>query len=240
MADQVVREMLALDGPGTDTITPVSRVEPKHKGVGFAAIVKGLKASAKAAAAVPEAQRGYLSGAILPSGWYPERDYNVLLITLADSVDRNAVGDVWAYFGRTAARRDVAGDQEAIPASSRTENAGVYRNFRAAQPNDVAGLCLRLAKIWSMYHDTGRVVFTRHARKSNVVVAKLHDFSFPVRGMADLQTAFSMEFAQLSGLELTGSLERFEAGAPSCEWHYQVAATPEALSSLASLSPDVA
>ena len=214
------------------------RTEPKHKGVGLAAIVKGLNANAKAAAAVPEAQRGYLSSGILPSGWYPERDYNVLLITLADSIDRQAVDDVWAYFGRTAARRDVAGDQESIPARSRTETAGVYRNLRGGQPNDVPGLCLRLSKIWGMYHDSGRIVFTRHALRPHVLVGRLHEFAFPVRGMAELQTAFSVEFAQLSGIEINGSLERFEAGAARCEWHYQLAATAENLASLASLDPD--
>src|SRR5688572_31793433 len=133
----------------------VSRGEPKHKGVGLVAVVMGLKGSPKATALVPEAQRHYLSDALLPSGWYPERDYNALLMALAESMDRASTGDVWAYFGRAAALRDVAGEQSGIPARSRTENAGIYRNFRAGAADDVAGLCMRVAKIWTMYHDTG-------------------------------------------------------------------------------------
>jgi hypothetical protein len=175
----------------------------------------------------------------LPSGWYPERDYNALLIALAGSMDRASVGDVWAYFGRAAARRDVAGDQDDIPARSRTENAGIYRNFRAGPADDVAGLCLRVAKIWSMYHDTGRVSFTRHPSKLGAVRGRLHDFRFPVRGMAELQTAFIIEFAQLAGIPISGRLERFD-GASVCEWHFDVAATPQNLASLANLAVDAA
>ena len=218
----------------------MSRGEPKHKGVGVVAVVKGVKASPKATALVPEAQRHYLSDALLPSGWYPERDYNALLMALAESMAGSAVGDVWAYFGRTAARRDVAGEQNAIPAQSRTENAGIYRNFRAGSPDDLPGMCLRLAKIWSMYHDTGRVSFTRHAEKPGLMLCRLHDFQFPVRGMAELQTAFMIEFAGLAGIQVRGRLERFAEGASVCEWHYQVAATPQNLASLANLAVDAA
>ena len=218
----------------------MSRGEPKHKGVGLVAVVKGVKASPKATALVPEAQRRYLSDALLPSGWYPERDYNALLLALADSIDRGAIGDVWAYFGRTAARRDVAGEQADIPARSRTETAGIYRNFRNGSPDDLAGLCLRIAKIWSMYHDTGRVSFTRHRSTPGLMLGRIHDFQFPVRGMADLQTAFTVEFALLAGIQISGRLERFNEGGSICEWHYQVAATPQNLASLANRAVDAA
>lgn len=204
------------------------------------AVVKGILASPKAAAQVPEAQRRYLTDAILPSGWYPERDYNVLLITLANSVDRAALPDVWAYFGTVAARRDVGGEQSGVPARSRTENAGVYRNLRGGQPNDVAGLCLRMAKMWGMYHDTGRFIFSRHPTRANVLVGRLVDFQFPVRGMAELQTAFMVECARLAGIELKGNVERFVEGTATCEWHYQVAVTPENMASLASVGVDLA
>lgn len=222
-----------------DSIADVNVPEPKHKGVGLIAVVKGIQASSRATALVPEALRHYLLDPILPSGWYPERDYNVLITTLANSVDRNAVADVWAYFGRAAAQRDIAGDQNVVPARSRTENAGIYRHFRATNASDVGGMFLRLSKMWGMYHDTGRVVYTRHPRAAHVVVSRLLDFKFPIRGMAELQTAFVVEYARLAGISLIGALEHFGGGSHGCEWQYQVQASHETLASLASLSLDV-
>jgi hypothetical protein len=215
-------------------------LEPKHKGVGVFPVVKGIQANPRAEAAVPDAQRSYLAEKIMPSGWYPERDYNVLITLLAGTVDRSNVPDVWGFFGRAAARRDVAGDQEAIPVRSRTENVGIYRNFRGGQPNDIAGLCLRMAKVWGLYHDTGRLTFSRHARKPALLVARLEDFHFPVRGLAELQTAYITEFARLSGVELKGTLERFAEGQPGrSEWSYQLPATPENLAAMTTLSAEV-
>lgn len=217
----------------------MSRLEPKHKGVGLVQVVKGIQGNSKARLSVPEAQRGYLADKIMPSGWYPERDYNVLITLLAATIDRTNVPDVWAFFGRAAARRDVAGDQEAIPVRSRTENAGIYRNFRGDQSSDIAGLCLRMAKMWSLYHDTGRLTFSRHPRKSALLVARLEDFQFPVRGLAELQTAFTVEFARLSGVELQGSLESFAEAQPGAsEWNYQLLPTAANLASVATLSAD--
>jgi len=214
-------------------------LEPKHKGVGLVPVVKGIQANPRAETAVPDAQRGYLADKIMPSGWYPERDYNVLITLLAGVIDRSNVPDVWAYFGRAAARRDVAGDQEAIPVRSRTENVGIYRNFRGGQPHDIAGLCMRMAKIWGLYHDTGRLSFSRHARKPALLVARLEDFQFPVRGLAELQTAYIIEFARLSGVELKGTLEHFAEGhAGHSEWSYQLPPTLENVAAMATLSAE--
>src|SRR5687767_11160969 len=51
--------------------------EPRHKGVGVLGVVKGLKANPRAAATVPRDLSHYLSDVILPTAWYPEREYNV-------------------------------------------------------------------------------------------------------------------------------------------------------------------
>lgn len=203
--------------------------------MGLVAVVKALQGSPRAAAAVPEAQRHYLSAAILPSGWYPERDYNALIGALAGSVDRSTIPDIWSHFGRAAARRDIGGDQEQVAVQSRTELVGIYRKLRG-QPNDIAGLCMRIAKIWSMYHDSGRVMFARHPRLPYALQGRLLDFQFPIRGHADLQTAFAIEFGRLSGIELSGKLERFGEGTSGCDWCYQLTATPENLASVANLA----
>lgn len=208
--------------------------EPNHKGVGLIAVVKGIKSNPRAEAKVPASLAHYLNDPVLLSAWYPERDYNALLALLAASIDAKAVGgDVWAFLGRVAAQRDIGGEQDNIPRRSRTESAGIYRKFRDVDVDDIAGLFLRASKVWTLYHDTGRVVYARHPERPDVVVERLVDFHFPLRGMADLQTAYMVELARLSGIELEGSLLRYSSD-PSvgCEWTFRVPNDPEKLRSI--------
>jgi hypothetical protein len=212
----------------------VTRADPKHKGVGVVAVVKGLKANPQARACVPPHLAPYLEMPILATSWYPEKDYNALIMLLAASIDPKQVGgDVWAYFGRTAAQRDIGGDQSAVREASRIEKAGIYRNFRDIAAHDVAGLFLRMTKMWTLYHDSGRLFSTRHSDLPNVVVVQLHDFAFASQGMADLQTAYMVEYAKLSGFSIKG--ERVAYSPSGCEWHYELASHPELERSMARL-----
>jgi hypothetical protein len=211
--------------------------EPRHKGVGVLAVVKGLKANPQARDSVPRELAHYLTGTILPTGWYPERDYNVLIELLARSVDKKQVGgDVWAFFGRVAAQRDIAGDQKQIAPSSRTENAGIYRRFGDGNPDDLGGLFSRAGTIWSLYHDTGRFSVGRHALEPSTVAIRLTGFQFGCRGQIDLQTAFMVEYARLVGARITGSVKRSHFdGDAHVEWHYRVQPNEQTLAWLGSL-----
>jgi hypothetical protein len=210
----------------------VTSADAKHKGVGLVPVIKGIKANARARVRVPAHLASYMEVAILATGWYPERDYNALIMLLATSIDAKQVGgDVWVYFGRTAAQRDIGGDQRAVPEASRLENVGVYRNYRDIAEYDVSGLFTRMTKVWSLYHDSGRLVHMRHREKANVVVVRLHDFAFPVQGMADLQMAYMVEYAKLTGVSMKG--EQASHSLSGCEWHYELASHPELESSMA-------
>lgn len=210
-------------------------MEPRHKGVGLLAIVKGLKANPLAAHSVPPELQHYLTDVILPTGWYPERDYNVLIDLLARSIDRRQVGgNVWRWFGKVAAQRDIAGQQRGIPAASRTENAGIYRRFGDGSPDDVPGLFGRIVTIWSLYHDTGALRIARHSAEQSTVVMRLNNFHFPHRGHIDLQTGFMVEYARLLGAKVSGHVQRspFDDGHNIVEWHYRVEPSAQGLMSL--------
>jgi hypothetical protein len=210
--------------------------EPKHKGVGLLAVVKGIKANPHARAQVSAHLVHYLQEPILVTGWYPERDYNALITLLASNIDPKQVGgDVWAYFGSTAAQRDVGGDQHAVPERSRLGTAGVYRNFRDVAASDVPGLFLRMTKIWTLYHDSGKMEYMRHRDKPEVGVVRLSEFAFPVHGLAGLQAAYMVEYGRLSGFTLRGL--RTAPASNGCEWHYELVGGAELLRSMDRLPP---
>jgi hypothetical protein len=212
------------------------KAEPKHKGIGLLAVVKAIKVNPRARAQVPAHIEHYLQEPILVTGWYPERDYHALITLLASTIDPKQVGgDVWAYFGSTAAQRDVGGDQQAVPERSRLDTAGVYRNFRDVAESDVPGLFLRMTKIWTLYHDSGKMEYMRHREKPEVVVVRLSEFSFPVHGLAGLQAAYMIEYGRLSGFTLRGM--RTAPTANGCEWHYELVGDAELLRSMDRLPP---
>ena len=210
---------------------------PKHKGIGLLPVVQALNADPRAQAHVPDDLRHYLTAKLLPSAWYAEADYERLLQALASGIGRAKLGsDAWTYFGRAAARRDIAGSQEDVPARSRTEISGTYRNL-LFPPGDVAGLFYRISKIWRLYHDSGQVSIARHAESSATVVVQLHDFSFSSRGLVDLQTGYMTEFARIGGIVMRGELARCALGSASLtEWNYHVEARSEHLLSIASIA----
>jgi hypothetical protein len=212
-------------------------VVPKHKGVGLLAVVEGLKANPRAQQHVPESLRHYLSDPILPSGWYPEADYNVLIEALALGVERRVPGrDVWVSFGRLAAQRDIAGEQGEMPLRSRVKNPGVYRNFRDNQPSDIAEVFQRIGRLWRLYHDTGHFTVKRAENDPCTVVLRLLNFHFPVRGLIDLQTGYLVEYARLLGLRLESRVSRaVTSGDLFCEWRCSVERSPQHTAALSSL-----
>ena len=210
---------------------------PKHKGIGLLPVVQALNAEPRAQAHVPDDLRHYLTLKLLPSAWYPEADYERLVQALASALGRAKRGsDVWTFFGRAAARRDIAGSEDEVPVGSRTGISGTYRNLMFP-PGDVAGLFYRIGKIWSLYHDTGHVSIARDGERSAVVVVQLHNFSFSARGLVDLQTGYMTEFARIGGIAMQGELVRAAVGGGSLtEWNYHVEARSEHLLSIASIS----
>lgn len=201
-------------------------------------MVKGIKANERARTRVRPELRHYLSDPILPSGWYPESDYNVLIELLARSVEPRTVGgDVWAYFGRVAAQRDIAGEQGEVPSHSRVENPGIYRKFRDGHAGDVIGMFRRVERIWTMYHDTGQLTVMRASNCNCAAVMRIANFIFPIRGLLELQTAYLVEFARLLDIPLKGMITRSVTdGDLLCEWLYELEPRAENIAALAALS----
>src|SRR2546428_2763305 len=103
---------------------------PQHKGTGLIPLVAGLKVHPDIRETLPPQLHRYLDEALLPSGWYPEQDYVALLEVLVAKMNPATVGgNVWAFLGRAAAQRDLAGDQDSTPPPSRTMSSGLYRQF---------------------------------------------------------------------------------------------------------------
>ncbi|HEX4351796.1 MAG TPA: hypothetical protein VHZ95_02760, partial [Polyangiales bacterium] len=186
---------------------------------------------------VPSDLHHYLDETIMPSAWYPEAEYERLLIALASVVSaRDQLVDVWEHFGKTAAQRDLAGDQSLIRDDARVGSAGLYRRFIGNEVTSVGTLFLRTATLWSMYHDTGRLVVEPSASNERAVLLRLLDFKFPVRGMSEMQVHYLCEYARLVGIELTGRvLQTTAEGAALDTWEYTVPPTPEAIHSVAQL-----
>ena len=202
--------------------------EPKHKGVGLLPVVRALRNVRGARELVQGDLWRYLEQPILASGWYPERDYDILIQALASTVDpRRVGGNVWSYFGRVAAQRDLAGTEDDVPERSRTNAAGLYRRFLEGEGADPGVFFQRLAKIWQLYHDSGRLEFARRRSARATVVARLNGFKYSVQGLVDLQTGYLAEFARLAGARMTVKLVRSTAsGDPFCEWEFAIERTP--------------
>jgi len=177
---------------------------PQHKGTGLIPLVAALKVHPSVREKLAPELHRYLDEPLLASVWYPERDYLVLLEVLAGTMDPVTVGgNVWTFLGRGAAQRDLAGDQGSIPPPSRTASSGLYRQFVKAEPASAPAFFLRATKLWQLYHDTGTVDVLRSAG-SEVVVLRLTGYQFAFRGLVEMQTAYWLEFAQLSGLKMEG------------------------------------
>jgi hypothetical protein len=210
---------------------------PRHKGTGLLPIVKALAHHPAGPAAVPAELKHYLDDYVVSSGWYPEHDYHVLLHILAELVMKERrVPDVWEYFGKVAAQRDLSGVQSLIPARSRLHVAGIYRNFVSREATGIYSLFARLSKLWSLYHDTGKMDIGRGATDAACVHVRVADFVFASRGVEDIQMAYCHEYARLTGNLLIGTLVSSSAnGEPITEWRYTCERSPEILEAIAQL-----
>ncbi|HVU04215.1 MAG TPA: hypothetical protein VHE30_20800 [Polyangiaceae bacterium] len=207
-----------------------------HRGTGVLPVVHGLKMLPGGREMVPEALRHYLETPVAVADWYPEADYETLIQILASLIPPRSVGgDVWAYFGRTAAQRDLAGLQEALAPAARMQSVGAYRRL-AEGARGVLGLALRTMKLWGLYHDAGELVAFRKEDAPGILVVQIRRFSFPCDGLVDLQLAYMAEFGRLVGVRMEGRVTQSTVrGDPVCEYEFRVEPTPENLASLAKL-----
>lgn len=189
-------------------------------------VVQALKAHPDVRALVPEPlYRKYLEEPVLISGWYPERDYWVLIAALVSTIEPSTVGgDVWRHFARFSAQRDIGG--QALTASPDDEGsaAGVYRNF--ANMNEPDSFFSAAMRLWKQYHDTGRIELVGARPERNALVMRLLGFVIPIEGFVALQGYYLEEYGRLVGIELTSCVTRSTAqGQPFCEWEYRLART---------------
>lgn len=198
---------------------------PQHKGTGLIPLVAGLKARPSVREELAPHLHRYLDEPLLASAWYPERDYLALLEVLASKMDPATVGgNVWTFLGRAAAQRDLVGDQDSIPPPSRTASSGLYRQFIKREPTDAPAFFLRATKLWQLYRDTGTLDVLRR-RDSGGVVLRLSGYQFAFRGLIEIQTAYWLEFARLSGLKLDGRAVP-AAKSDFTEWEFSLEPAP--------------
>jgi hypothetical protein len=208
---------------------------PHHKGTGVLPVVTALKAHARGPQSLPAALRHYLKDHMVATEWYPEADLHALLRCLADVLEQDGMRDVWDYFGRTAAQRDLRGSQAAIPAERRVKKAGLYRPF-AGDEVTLATLFLRMSKLWTLYHDAGTLVTGRSPSDECCAIVRVTDFNLPTPGLTRMHLAYTSEYARILGFNITGRVARaLYDGDRFTEWHYDCERTPQHLESLALL-----
>lgn len=209
---------------------------PQHKGTGLIPLVAGLKVHPDIRRILPEHLHRYLDEPVLPSGWYPEQDYVALLEVMAGKMDPATVGgNVWAFIGRAAAQRDLAGDQGSIPPPSRVPSSGLYRQFVKTESTTLPQFFLRAKKLWQLYHDTGTLELCRRPG-TDIVVLRLSGYEFAFRGFVESQTAYFLEFARLSGLKMEGRAVPNAEG-DCTDWEFTLESSPEVAQWIATL-PD--
>jgi hypothetical protein len=201
-------------------------------------VVLALKAHPDRHKLVPKELWRYFDDHILVSGWYPERDYFVLVEALVKTIDPKTVGgDVWRFFARYSVRGDLGGVDVA---GRKSATKGVYRNFASVTTGEPELFFRRATKLWTQYHDAASMEILGGHALTNSVVIRLVGFDIPIEGFVRLQGYYLEEFARMIGLELESSVTRSTAGGdPFCEWEYRLARTPASERYVASL-PDLA
>lgn len=200
-------------------------------------MVLGLKQHADHEKLVPASLLKYFREPVLVSGWYPERDYWVLIAALVKTIDpTTAGGDVWRYFAKFSAQRDIGGQDVKVAGEERAANAGVYRSFATVEAGDVTSFFARVVRLWSQYHDTGRMEVVGGQPTANAVVMRLVGFTIPIEGFVRLQGYYLEEYGRLVGIAITSKVTRSTAnGDPFCEWEHRLGRSPAADAYVASL-----
>jgi hypothetical protein len=200
--------------------------EPRQKGTSFLPVVLALKARPDRQQLVPMPMWKYFDDHIVVSGWYPERDYFVLVEALANTIDPKTVGgDVWRFFARYSVRGDLGGTD--VPRGGKSATKGVYRNFASVTPDEPEVFFRRAMKLWSQYHDAGTMQVVGGRKETNSVVIRLVGLHIPIEGFVRLQGRYLEEFGRMIGLEIESQVTRSTArGEPFCEWEYHLARSP--------------
>jgi hypothetical protein len=186
-------------------------------------VILALKQDPKARKLVPpHLLLKYFDEHLLVSGWYPERDYWVLVDTLVKTIDPATVGgDVWRYFAKFSAQRDI-GSPNANASTDRAERA-IYRSFATVNAADPEDFFRRATRLWSQYHDTGRMEIAGARAETNSVILRLMGFIIPIEGFVRLQGYYLEEYGRLVGLDVTSAVTRSTARGDSfCEWELQL------------------
>ena len=212
----------------------------KSKGIAILPIVQALRASSDdVQRALPIELHHYLTDAITPSGWYRDDDWLTLLRALASGVAiDNAPQGAYVMFGRMAALRDLADDQTAVPEAARTDTGGMYRQLTAGKLDPV-GLMRRMAKIWSLYHDSGHIELARDPQRSNVIVYRLDNYALAQtagREVFEINRGYAEEYGKLAGVPCK-VLKIYATLSPSDSWamDVQFPETPANLESIRAL-----
>jgi hypothetical protein len=207
---------------------------PSQKGISVIPVVLALKQHPDGRKLVPRQLWKYFDEHLVVSGWYPERDYWVLIEALVKTMDPAAVGgDVWRYFARFSAKRDI-GDGN----GAGQERPAVYRNFAAGDATDPASFFRRATMLWSQYHNTGRMEIVGARPDTNSVLMRLVGFVIPIEGFVRLQGYYLEEYGRLVGMELTSSVTRSTArGDKFCEWEFELARNSATQAFVATLPP---
>jgi hypothetical protein len=205
-----------------DALAPQTR-PPSQKGTSVLPVVMALKGNPGARKLVPSPLWKYFDEPVLVSGWYPEADYWVLIEALVRTIDPASVGgDVWRYFAQFSAQRDIGGQDVKATSGDSAAQKGVYRTFARADASSPAGFFSRAVRLWSQYHDSGRMEIVGGRGLTNAVIMRLLDFSIPIEGFVRL--------------ELESSVTRSTArGQALCEWEHRLAVTPATEAYVASL-----
>lgn len=210
---------------------------PSQKGTSVLPVALALKQHPDGRKLVPPRLWKYFDEHLLVSAWYPERDYWVLIEALVKTIDPATVGgDVWRSFARFSAQRDIGGQDIKAADGDKAQQAGVYRNFAAVDPTDPASFFRRATRLWSQYHDTGRMEIIGGRPEANSVVMRLLGFVIPIEGFVRLQGHYLEEYGHLVGLELASTVTRSTArGDAFCEWEHRLVRTVETEAYVASL-----
>jgi len=205
---------------------------PSQKGISVIPVVAALKQHPDGRKLVPRHLWRYFDEHMVVSGWYPERDYWILIEALVKTIDPATVGgDVWRYFAQFSTKRDIGATN-----GSRTERQGVYRNFARAEADDPASFFRRAALLWSQYHNTGRMEIVGGRPETNSVVMRLVGFVIPIEGFVRLQGYYLEEYGRLVGIEVTSKVTRSTAlGDKFCEWEHVIGRNPATEAFVASL-----
>lgn len=123
---------------------------------------------------VEEALRGYFAEPIDAAKWYPAPDYLALVRVMGSLMDiEKCKGDPYRAVGIIGARRDIGGDQPAVPQEQRSQVVGAFSGVLSGVTG-LATLVRRSLHLRERYYSRGYYKVKRTGERSLLVT--LHDF----------------------------------------------------------------